>query len=115
MFGGNQQYGQGGYGGQQYGGQQYGGQGYNNPNYGGYGNQPAQGYGGGKSDSSCLTACCGALALAICCDCMTPGGFFWSLIHPYNVFNLFFELTIIDNLSWSLKHKSSKYAKNEWL
>ncbi len=84
MFGGGQGgygqqggYQQGGYGGQQGYGQQ-GGYGQPNQNYGNYGQQQQYGYGGGNksSDSGCMTACCAAIALAVCCDCMTPGGFF---------------------------------------
>lgn len=67
--------------------------GYPNQNYGSYGQQQQYGYGAGNksSDSGCMTACCAAIAIAVCCDCMTPGGFLWLLIHSINVFKFFFS------------------------
>lgn len=76
---------QGGYGGQNY----YGGQpaynkgyGYPTQNYGSYGHQGGYSYGGSPAAQNCLLSCCGTfcgqMAAYICCDCLTPGGFFWS-------------------------------------
>ena len=79
MYGGgySQPYGQpqGGY----YGGQPYN-KGYQNPNYGAQ-QQPSYAYNTGtRMAENCATMCCASfcsnLAFYVCCDCMTPGGFF---------------------------------------
>lgn len=81
----------GGYGGQNYYGAQpgYAPQQYSKPyptqNYGAYGGQQ---YGGfesraGHMAENCCTMCaasfCASLAMNVCCDCLTPGGLFWSI------------------------------------
>ena len=82
----------------------YGG-GYGQPQYvqpqgGYYGNQYTKGqqysYGGGMANTggriaeNCATMCCASfcsnMAFYVCCDCLTPGGFFWFFIMNNNLY-----------------------------
>lgn len=82
MYGGQQAY----YGGQPNYAKNYNQGVYQNPNYASYGQPAAQGgysqppsYGtqlAGNCLSMCCASFCANLAMAACCDCLTPGGFF---------------------------------------